>query len=502
MYDGGSPPVREQQAWERKKRSIGLVVTRLIHSGLVNRRAMIAPLPTSSDPHVPDPRTTVDEGFARPPSALVERERLATHLALAVVKSRAQGRGTHALLTIDLDGFTRIEVSFGPEAAARLLTAVGHRLRVCLGRNDEMALVGTDEFNVLVECGGDAAEAWRVAELLLHQFTAPFALENLRVAVTAFIGVALVQPHHNTSADVVRDAYAAVYRAMSGGATRCALFDDGMHEAAIEQFRLATDLRHAIDRGEFRLHYQPILECRTGQLASLEALIRWEHPVRGCLPPSEFLEPLVHAGLMAEVGRWVIGEACRQSVVWRNVTGLRIPIAINVSPRQLADSNFVAHVTGTVRDTGACAQCIAFEMTEEIELENGETALCALRELRAAGFRVRIDDFGTGYSSLSYLQRLPIDGLKIDRAFIHHLEHDFRRREIVAAIIRMAHALDLDVVAEGVERRQQLAALRVLECDQVQGYYLSPPLAAAETLHWLESQYQAGGCVGIACRAC
>jgi EAL domain-containing protein (putative c-di-GMP-specific phosphodiesterase class I) len=321
---------------------------------------------------------------------------------------------------------------------------------------------------------------------MLHQFATPFALEDRLVAVTASIGVALVQPHHLSAADVTRDACAAVHRAKTTGAARCALFDDEMHEASIGQLRLAAELRHALDRGEFRMHYQPIIGCATGRLSSMEALIRWQHPIRGCLLPADFLGALDNAGLMSQVGQWVIDEVCRQAVEWRDGAGMRVPIAINVSPRQLADPGFLTRLLESIRDAGACPESVAFEVTEDIELGKGESALRALRAIRGAGFQVRIDDFGTGYSSLSYLQRLPIDGLKIDRAFIHHLDHDSRRREIVSAIISLAHALDLDVVAEGVERREQLDILRALGCDRAQGYLLCHPLTAADALDWLQ----------------
>jgi diguanylate cyclase len=233
------------------------------------------------------------------------------------------------------------------------------------------------------------------------------------------------------------------------------------------------------------MYYQPILDCQSGALLGLEALIRWEHPSRGCLPPSEFLDALNQGGLMPEIGRWIVSEVARQSVEWRDELGLSAPIAINVSPRQLSDSTLVASVLASVAAAGASPASIVFEMTEEMELGEGETPLQTLRDLRAAGFRVYIDDFGTGYSSLSYLQRIAVDGLKIDRAFVRHIEHDAKQREVVSAIIRLAHVLGLDVVAEGVERREQFETLRAMGCDRAQGHYLSPPLAPACMRAWL-----------------
>jgi EAL domain-containing protein (putative c-di-GMP-specific phosphodiesterase class I) len=276
-----------------------------------------------------------------------------------------------------------------------------------------------------------------------------------------------------------------VHRAKNAGAARCALFDPGMHEPTIEQLRLGAELRHAIDRNEFRMYYQPILRCATGELVSIEALIRWQHPQRGCLEPSAFLGGLVRAELMNEVGRWTISEVARQAVEWHGELGTTASVAVNVSPRQLADPVFLPHAMATIEAMGASPRCVVFEMTEEIGLGEGDAPLRALRDLRSAGFRVCIDDFGTGYSSLSYLQDLPVDAIKIDRALIRGIDSDSRQRSIVSAIIRLAHELDLDVIAEGVERREQLDMLRTLGCDLVQGHFFSEPLCSSGMRAWL-----------------
>jgi diguanylate cyclase len=446
---------------------------------------MIAPQLTSATTQLSFHRRVPVQRLARVPSARLEQERFTASVFGAVSQANTQGHTSHALLAIDLDGFTRVRASFGASAAALLLSDIADRVRDCLGPDDEMASMGGDEFHVLIACDAGAGGAYQVAELMLHVLSSPYILGDREVALSACIGIALVRPDHVTAADVTRDAYAAMHRAKSAGAGRCALFDAGMHEATIAQLTLVAELRTAIDRREFVMHYQPILDCRTGALVSLEALIRWEHPTRGCLAPSEFLETLGRVGMMGEVGRWIVGEVARQSVEWRAEAGLAVPIAINVSPRQLSEPTFVGEVMHVVGAAGASPCGLAFEMTEDIELAKGEAPLRALRDLRAAGFRVRIDDFGTGYSSLSYLQRLPIDGLKIDRAFLRNIERDDKQREIVAAIIRLAHVLQLDVVAEGVERREQLVTLSELGCDNAQGHFISPPLPASRMRAWL-----------------
>jgi diguanylate cyclase (GGDEF)-like protein len=427
-----------------------------------------------------------DHGRQHLSPARLEQKQLTSALEQALHRTRIEGRTTHALLAVDLDGFARVRSSFGAVASERLIGDVGQRMRECLNGEDCMARVGADEFHVLVACNGDAAAAWRVAELMVPRITAPYALDERQVTVTACIGVALVQAHHRLPADVVRDAFAAVRRAKTTGAARCAPFDEGMHDPTVEQLRVGAELRGAIDRGEFRMYYQPILRCTSGDLASIEALIRWQHPERGCLPPSEFLEALVRAELMGEVGRWTVAEVARQAVEWRNEFGFAASLAINVSPRQLAEPLFLPHAMASVAAAGATPSAIVFEMTEEIELAKGDAPLRALRELRSAGFRVCLDDFGTGYSSLSYLQHVPLDALKIDRGLTNRLDSDSRQREIVNAIIRLAHVLGLDVVAEGVERREQLDVLRTLGCDFVQGHFLSAPLSAGQMRAWLK----------------
>ena len=447
---------------------------------------MIAPKRPPPPSQLSVPRKKLGPAVRQTTSERPGHDRFRHRLAAAVERVRATGQETHAALTIDVDGFTSIQASFGQRAAARLLTVVGNRVRECLGPDDEMLHLGADTFHVLLDCKGDFTQAWRVAELMLHMVNAPYALDDLhQVAVTACVGVARVRSHHLRPADVMRDALEALHRAKLAGAARCAMFDDGMHEATIEQLSLTAELRGAIDRREFCLHYQPILDCTTGELAAVEALLRWQHPTRGTLAPAEFLEHLFRLGLMSEVGQWVVGEASRQAVEWRRTLGLRVPVAINVSPRELADHSYVPRVLATIEAQGAVPACLAFEMTEDFALGHSETPLLALRQLHDAGFTLRIDDFGTGFSSLVYLQRLPVHGLKIDRAFIHHVEFDTKRREIVRAIIDLAHVLELDVVAEGVERREQLDTLRSLGCDYAQGHFIAPPLTAAGLRAWV-----------------
>jgi diguanylate cyclase (GGDEF)-like protein len=423
-----------------------------------------------------------------PASMAAGQALMAQRLDVVLAEARAQQKSTHVLLAIDLDGFTAISASYGSDAAAQLLESVGERLRECIRPGDVVARYGCDEFCILVQCTGEKPLTETVSAKLQEKLAAPFRVESHDIAVTASVGITRVLPEHESEADVRRDAYAAVHHAKVFGGNQCAVFDEDMHAKTKAKLRLEAELRHAIDRDEFCLHYQPIVNATTGKLSALEALLRWEHPVRGTLPPSEFLEALANAGLMTEVGRWIVSEACRQAVEWRAKAGFEAAISINVSPRQLLETAFVRDLSQQLDESGAEPSWIEIEITEDIALGDGEAALDMLYAIRERGVRVRIDDFGTGYSSLSYLQRLPVSGLKIDRAFIEQLEYDTHRQEIVGAIVRLAHVLGLDVVAEGIERPAQLSALVELGCDFVQGYHISRPQPAVAIAAWMDSR--------------
>ncbi len=423
--------------------------------------------------------------------AIAAYELLTERLEDAVARARDDGRSDYVLLIVDVDGFTAVSASYGKEASARLLDALGHRIRACLHEEDVTARYGCDEFFILVRCSGDSHVAAAVSERMRGQLASPFAIEDRLIAVSVSVGIARVRPSHHCASDVIRDAYAAVHHAKIEGGNQCTLFDAGMHEKTRARLHLEAELRQAFDRREFVLHYMPIVSVMTGRLVSLEALIRWAHPTRGCLPPAEFIDVLLATGLMKEVTRWIVSDVCRQLITWRrHETWGDAHVSINVSPRQL-EPGFVEDVTAILEETGVSPGWIAFEITEDVELGGGERTIRALSDLRDRGIRVRLDDFGTGYSSLSYLQRLPIHGLKIDRSFLDHIESNPNRREIVGAIIRLAHVLGLDVVAEGVERQTQEDALRALHCDLIQGFHISPAITGEAIVEWMEENQTA-----------
>jgi EAL domain-containing protein (putative c-di-GMP-specific phosphodiesterase class I) len=308
---------------------------------------------------------------------------------------------------------------------------------------------------------------------------APFVIAGTEHFVNASIGIALYPEDGRSAEDLLRNADTAMYRAKEGGRGRFVYFEERMNVAALVRVNLERDLRRAIDRNEFSLRYQPQLDLRTGRVSGAEALLRWDSPDRGERQPAEFIALAEETGLIEPIGEWVLRDACRQFVAWR-AEGVLLPcVAVNVSARQFRQRGFGARVASIVRDTGIPPHCLELEINERLLIEANSGVAAMLDELRALGITIGLDDFGTGYSSLAYLQRFPIRTVKIDRTFVTDLNSEDGTGAIAAAIVAMAHALEKQVVAEGVETERQAAILTRLGCDHLQGHYYSRPLTAA-----------------------
>jgi EAL domain-containing protein (putative c-di-GMP-specific phosphodiesterase class I) len=322
-----------------------------------------------------------------------------------------------------------------------------------------------------------------VAERLIERLQTPFVLGNNEVLVTASIGIAS-GTLGDLPEDLLRDADTAMYRAKARSKASYLVFEPRMNARALQQLRLASDLRRAIEREEFVLHYQPKVELSSGKIVGVEALLRWEHPERGLAPPEEFIPLSEEMGLIVPIGQWVIEEACQKLARWQEQClgdpGAPFTVSVNLSARQLQQPRLAQEIAQTLRACEVDPNGLELEITESIIMEYDEIILAKLEELKRLGVRLGIDDFGTGYSSLSHLNRLPIDVLKIDRSFIEGLNKDTKAGLITSATINLAHALNLEVVAEGVETVEQLAQLRKLRCDMAQGYYFSKPLTNEE----------------------
>jgi diguanylate cyclase (GGDEF)-like protein/PAS domain S-box-containing protein len=417
-------------------------------------------------------------GLHDPLTELPNRTLIMDRLNQAVQRAD-RAAGQVALAFLDLDDFKLVNDGLGHRAGDQVLRQVADRLRGAVRPGDTVGRFGGDEFVVLCEDVADEAMALAIAQRLSEALRAPFPAGGDEHLVGASIGIALLDPDEEPDA-LLRDADAAMYRAKERGRGRIELFDTGMRAWADGRLQTEAGLRRALEGDELEVHYQPIVDLADGSLAALEALVRWRHPERGLLGPDAFIPVAEESGLIVPLGRRVLELACGQAAEWSALRPGRppLPVHVNLSPRQLHDQSLVERVEATLTATGAVPAVLALEITESMLIDRGPARLALLERLRDLGVTLLLDDFGTGWSSLSHLAQLPIGGLKVDRSFVAGL--DTGHAPIVDAILRLARALDLPVVAEGIETERQLAELRRLGCRLGQGYLFSRPLPAAE----------------------
>jgi diguanylate cyclase (GGDEF)-like protein/PAS domain S-box-containing protein len=389
------------------------------------------------------------------------------------------------ILFLDLDHFKLINDSLGHHAGDALLRAVAPRLRAHLRPGDVVARFGGDEFGILIDRLADEGEALAIADRVASAFTQPFSLDGVDHFVSASIGVAVSRASEERTVNaelLIRDADAAMYRAKEGGRARCVLFDAEMRAGAMRRLEVERELRHAVERDELALHYQPVVNLRSGEITGLEALVRWRHPERGMLDPAEFVSIAEDSGLIEPIGRWVQERACRQTLEWHQLRPDARPldVAVNLSARQVAHRDLPDAVEEVIARTGLDPVHLRLEITEGVLVEESATAISSLQRLNELGVRLVLDDFGTGYSSLAYLNRFPFHALKIDRSFVEALGIEQEATAIVEAIIGMARALSLEVIAEGVESEVQLSELRRLGCDYAQGHFFHAAMPERE----------------------
>ncbi|WP_052326616.1 putative bifunctional diguanylate cyclase/phosphodiesterase [Deinococcus peraridilitoris] len=388
-----------------------------------------------------------------------------------------------SVLFIDLDRFKPVNDLFGHAIGDALLKQVAGRIRQILPPNTLLARVGGDELIVVAEQLNRNALGQMAAEILKH-LAIPYQLNGRPLAISASIGIALV-PHDALDAQsALGHADLAMYRAKQSGGNAYRFFEASWHDETSGQFEIEVQLQGALERGEFELHYQPIVDPHAGSLRSFEALLRWHNPVLGMVGPDRFIPVAEQCGLILRLGEWVLREAAWQIQSWRALGYGDVRVSVNVSPVQFAQSEFVETVTAALHAAALPGQAVGLELTESALIHDIEGSNAKLAALRAMGLRIALDDFGTGFSSLSYLQRLDVDALKIDRSFVWSM--DQKGGSLVRAIVELAHELGLRVVAEGVETASQLAGVSRFECDSVQGYFFSKPLRAVDALEYLQ----------------
>jgi diguanylate cyclase (GGDEF)-like protein len=427
-------------------------------------------------------------------TGLSNRALFMDRLGRLVSRVRRHSDYLFAVIWLDIDRFKVVNDSLGHLIGDELLIQMGHRLEECLRASDTVARIGGDEFTILLDDIASTSDAIRVAERIHEALSEPFELNDQEIYTSASMGIALSAPEYERPEEIMRDADTAMYRAKALGKACHVVFDGSMHARAVALLELETSLRRAVERQEFRVHYQPIVSLDSEELIGFEALVRWQHPERGLVFPGDFISVAEDTGLVLPIGRWVLKAACRQLREWqaRFPSAAPLWVSVNLSSKQLAQPDIAEQIRQVLEETGLPGRSLKLEITESMLMESIDSAATILEQLRALDIQVSVDDFGTGYSCLSYLHRLPLDTLKVDRSFVAGLGLDDERSAIVRTVITLAHNLGMQVVAEGVETREQVDLLSALGCRYGQGYLFSKPvdgekaeqLIAAEAHAW------------------
>jgi diguanylate cyclase (GGDEF)-like protein len=421
-------------------------------------------------------------------TGLPNRELLTDRIAHSLARGRTDDTECIAVVLLDLDRFQVINESVGHVIGDRLLMAVGQRLAGCLRPGDTVARFGGDEFGLILDPVADESEAVRIAESIATELRVPFSQGGRDWFISASMGVAVADAGRATPDELLREAEIAMVRAKDDPTRRLLLFEPTMSTAMLDRIDLENDLRAALVRGELRAHYQPIVNLADGRVVGFEALVRWQHPTRGLIPPLSFIPMAEETGLIGPLGRWMLETACRQAVAWRGRTpGAPLVMSVNLSARQFVQPALVEEVAEVLAMTGMVAGELELEITESVLMDQSEGGIRTLRRLQELGVRLVLDDFGTGYSSLSYLKHLPLDTIKIDRSFVTGLD-DKADRSIVEAVLALAHGLGIGVVAEGIETETQRRQLVALGCEHGQGYLFSRPVPAVEATRLLKKR--------------
>jgi diguanylate cyclase (GGDEF)-like protein/PAS domain S-box-containing protein len=420
-------------------------------------------------------------------TGLPNRALFMERLERAIVRTKRHPDYKFAVLFLDLDRFKVVNDSLGHAMGDLLLISLASRLEACLRSGDTVARLGGDEFTILLDDIQDATEVTNIAERLHKELTSSFNLNGYEVFTSASIGISFSTTSYNRPEELLRDADIAMYRAKERGRARYEIFDSMMYAAAMNVLQLETNLRRALERQEFEIHYQPIVSLLNNNIVGFEALVRWQQPQHGLISPAQFIPIAEETGLIVEIGYWVLREACRQLRAWQmQFPDAFLTISVNLSSKQFLQPDLIEQIARILQETDLDASSLKLEITESVLMENTQSATAMLLQLREMNLGIHIDDFGTGYSSLSYLHRFPSSALKIDHSFVTHMGTEPQNWEIVRAIVTLADSLHIDAIAEGVETATQLAQLRELNCKYAQGYFFSHPLDSSAATALIE----------------
>ncbi len=404
------------------------------------------------------------------------------HHALARVERH---RRPAALFVLDLDRFKVINDTLGHQFGDRVLQETAKRLLGCVRESDILARLGGDEFVILLEEFGEDSNLTEIARKLLASIAGLDSIDGREIGLSVSIGICTAPTDGRDAKTLFANADIAMYRAKEIGRNNYCFYSSEIHTYTLEKLALEAGLRHALERGEFRIHYQPKIEITTGTITGVEALLRWQHPERGLIPPDRFI-PLAEAtGLIVPIGLWTLREVCERGKAWQSLDLPRFPIAVNLSATQFRQQDLVPQLAAILKSTGFDPKYLELEITESVVMQDPDKVVMKLEALRRMGIRLAIDDFGTGYSSLGYLKRFPINNLKVDRSFVRDLAHSTDDVAITRAVIAMAHSLGMNVIAEGVELKEQFDVLRKEGCDEFQGWLCRPALAEEDLLHFI-----------------
>jgi len=435
-------------------------------------------------------------------TGLPNRAKFMRRITDGLEKTKTNGDYSFAVLFIDLDRFKTVNDNLGHQAGDELLMKFTEKLRSIVRSNDMIARLGGDEFVIFHEHVNREETAHQIAQRLLEELKKPIKIQGQLIYWSASIGIAVSSSTYHNADELLCDSDIAMYRAKLNGKARYEVFDPEMRSGAASLMQIETDLRRAFERKEFILHYQPIISLDNESIIGFEALVRWNHPLRGMIPPNEFIPVAEDTGLVLPIGKWILKEACHQMRVWQERFPLSnsLTIAVNLSAVQLEQADLSKQIADILEESRLNPECLRLEITESVIMKNAEQAAITVKNLRKMGVRVSIDDFGTGYSSLSYLHRFPVDTLKVDRSFINRIGQTGENCAIIQTIINLARSLNMEVVAEGVETVEQLEFLRGMDCAYGQGFYYSRPVdsrSAAEMVKDLARLEYSSGSLSV-----